>query len=137
MSSTHAYPEYLPIVVPRSHEYGLVSGSSSRNPSVTSIIHLVKGAWGFGILSTVLRAMRNNPRRSCVTVTLVIFVPLGMVSYLIGMNHILVFVANLLAVIPLSSLLTYATDQIARESSDVVGALLNVTFGNLVEILIL
>ena len=53
------------------------------------------------------------------------------------MNHTLVFVANLLAVIPLSSLLTYATDQIARKSSDVVGALLNVTFGNLVEILIL
>ena len=53
------------------------------------------------------------------------------------MHRILVFVANLTALIPLSSVLTYATDQIARESSDVVGALLNVTFANLVEILIL
>jgi Ca2+:H+ antiporter len=74
--------------------------------------------------------------RSWLNVALV-FVPLGIVSYLVQMNHVLVFVANVLAVIPLSSLLTYATEEIARESSDVVGALMNVTFGNLVEILLL
>ena len=68
---------------------------------------------------------------------LLVIVPLAITSYLIHTNRILVFVANLVAVIPLSSLLTCATENIARESGDVVGALVNVTFGNLVEIVIL
>jgi Ca2+:H+ antiporter len=68
---------------------------------------------------------------------LLIIVPLAITSYLIHTNRILVFAANLIAVVPLSSLLTCATENIARESGDVVGALVNVTFGNLVEIVIL
>jgi Ca2+:H+ antiporter len=65
-----------------------------------------------------------------------VFVPLAIVSYFTHMTEILVFSANLVAIIPLSSLLSLATESVARESSDVVGALVNVTFGNLVEILI-
>ncbi|EXJ66802.1 Ca2+:H+ antiporter [Cladophialophora psammophila CBS 110553] len=68
--------------------------------------------------------------------SLLVFVPLAIASYLAHANHILVFTANVIAVVPLSSLLTCATENIARESGDVVGALLNVTFGNLVEIVI-
>ncbi|OQV07910.1 hypothetical protein CLAIMM_12264 [Cladophialophora immunda] len=68
--------------------------------------------------------------------SLLVFVPLAIASYLARANHILVFTANVIAVVPLSSLLTCATENIARESGDVVGALLNVTFGNLVEIVI-
>ncbi|OAL21302.1 hypothetical protein AYO22_08025 [Fonsecaea multimorphosa] len=67
---------------------------------------------------------------------LLVFVPLAIASYLARANHILIFTANVIAVVPLSSLLTCATENIARESGDVVGALLNVTFGNLVEIVI-
>ena len=62
---------------------------------------------------------------------------MAIASYLAHMNHILVFAANVIAVIPLSNLLSWATECIATESSDVIGALVNVTFGNLVEILIL
>ncbi|OAL32559.1 hypothetical protein AYO20_07869 [Fonsecaea nubica] len=69
--------------------------------------------------------------------SLLVFVPLAIASYLARANHVLVFTANVIAVVPLSSLLTCATENIARESGDVVGALLNVTFGNLVEIVIL
>ncbi|KIW85388.1 calcium/proton exchanger [Fonsecaea pedrosoi CBS 271.37] len=68
--------------------------------------------------------------------SLLVFVPLAIASYLARANHVLVFTANVIAVVPLSSLLTCATENIARESGDVVGALLNVTFGNLVEIVI-
>ena len=68
---------------------------------------------------------------------LLVFVPIAIGSYLAKANATVVFTANVVAVIPLSSLLTYATENISRESGDTVGALINVTFGNLVEIVIL
>jgi Ca2+:H+ antiporter len=68
---------------------------------------------------------------------LLVSVPLAIASYLARLNHIVIFTANVIAVIPLSGLLTFATENIARDSGDVLGALVNVTFGNLVEIVIL
>lgn len=39
--------------------------------------------------------------------------------------------------VPLSSLLTEATERIAAEAGDTIGALLNISFGNLVELMLL
>ncbi len=69
--------------------------------------------------------------------SLVIFVPIGLGTYLAHMAPILVFTSNALAVIPLSSLLTAATEQVANDAGDVVGALLNISLGNLVELILL
>ncbi|KIW16818.1 calcium/proton exchanger [Exophiala spinifera] len=68
---------------------------------------------------------------------LLVVVPIAIASYLIRAHPVIVFVTNVIAVVPLSSLLTYATENISRESGDAIGALLNVTFGNLVEIILL
>lgn len=64
-------------------------------------------------------------------------VPIAIASPFAKLNHYVVFTTNVIAVIPLSALLTYATECIANESGDTAGALLNVTFGNLVEIVLL
>lgn len=68
---------------------------------------------------------------------LLVIVPIAITSYLVRAHPVIVFVTNVIAVVPLSSLLTYATENISRESGDAIGALLNVTFGNLVEIVLL
>lgn len=68
---------------------------------------------------------------------LLIMVPVGLVAYVFQMNPILVFVVNVIAIIPLSSLLTEATEKIASDAGDTVGALLNISLGNLVELIIL
>lgn len=47
-----------------------------------------------------------------------------------------VFAVNAIAIIPLASLLAYATESVALKMGDSWGALLNVTFGNAVEIII-
>ncbi|KAL1848832.1 hypothetical protein Plec18170_007848 [Paecilomyces lecythidis] len=47
-----------------------------------------------------------------------------------------VFAINAVAIIPLASLLGYATECVASEMGDTVGALMNVTFGNAVELII-
>lgn len=48
-----------------------------------------------------------------------------------------IFAINAVAIIPLAYLLGFATESVARKMGDKVGALLNVTFGNAVELIIL
>lgn len=47
-----------------------------------------------------------------------------------------IFVMNALAIIPLAWLLGYATECVAANMGDTIGALMNVTFGNAVELII-
>ena len=88
------------------------------------------------LLSGALSGLRLVLFNSRLNVLLV-FVPVAIVSYLAEANSTVIFTTNVVAVIPLSGLLTCATEVISRESGDIVGALMNVTFGNLVEIVIL
>ncbi|KAH6894520.1 hypothetical protein B0T10DRAFT_480665 [Thelonectria olida] len=67
---------------------------------------------------------------------LLVFVPLGVGTYLAKMSPLLVFACNALAIVPLSSLLTEATERIAATAGDTIGALLNISFGNLVELIL-
>jgi Ca2+:H+ antiporter len=64
---------------------------------------------------------------------LLVLVPIGIVTYLSKAEPFVVFTSNAIAIIPLSGLLTYATEGIANDMGDTVGALLNISFGNLIE----
>lgn len=68
---------------------------------------------------------------------LLVFVPVGIaVAQIPGMPPGAVFALNAVAIIPLAGLLSHATESVARKLGDAVGALLNVTFGNAVELII-
>ena len=74
---------------------------------------------------------------------LLIFVPVGIIlGALVDWGHSdvvspsVVFAINAVAIIPLASLLAYATESVASKMGDTVGALLNVTFGNAVELIV-
>ena len=69
--------------------------------------------------------------------SLLIFVPIGFGTYLTNIGPMAIFVSNLIAVIPLSSLLTAATEHVASDTGEAVGALLNISLGNLVELILL
>lgn len=69
---------------------------------------------------------------------LLIFVPVGIaVAEIDGIPGGVVFGMNAIAIIPLAGLLAFATESVARKMGDALGALLNVTFGNAVELIIL
>jgi len=68
---------------------------------------------------------------------LLVFVPVGIVTSLTRADPSVVFTSNAIAIIPLSGLLTYATENIAYDMGDTVGALMNISFGNIVEMVIL
>ncbi|KAK2013586.1 Ca2+ transporter [Colletotrichum eremochloae] len=67
---------------------------------------------------------------------LLIFVPVGLWAFLSDKAPLVVFVTNGIAIVPLSSLLTGATEKIAEDAGDAVGAFLNITLGNLVELIL-
>ncbi|KAL4213013.1 putative Calcium/proton exchanger [Rhizopus microsporus] len=66
-----------------------------------------------------------------------IFVPIAIIfSTLIHASDTTVFTLNFIAIIPLAKLLGFATEEIALRSGSTVGALLNATFGNAVELIL-
>jgi Ca2+:H+ antiporter len=79
---------------------------------------------------------KNALTHSYVNVLLV-FVPIGIATKYAHLNAAVVFAMNAVAIIPLAGLLTHATESIAMRLGDTVGALLNVSFGNAVELIIL
>ena len=68
---------------------------------------------------------------------LLVFVPLGIAVKAAGLNPSIIFAMNAIAVIPLAGLLAHATETVASRLGDTLGALLNVSFGNAVELIIL
>lgn len=77
---------------------------------------------------------------------LLVFVPVGIALGSLSrsasnnaqqpISPVVVFAMNAIAIIPLASMLAFATECVAARLGDTVGALLNVTFGNAVELII-
>ncbi|ORX49495.1 calcium/proton exchanger [Hesseltinella vesiculosa] len=66
---------------------------------------------------------------------LVIFIPFGIASHFVW-SPTVTFVLNFIAIIPLAKLLGFATEDIALRTGEVIGGLLNASFGNAVELII-
>jgi Ca2+:H+ antiporter len=68
---------------------------------------------------------------------LLIFVPAALLlRYLSPSSHMLIFVAACLAIVPLAGWLGRATEELAHNTSEGIGGLLNATFGNAAELII-
>lgn len=67
---------------------------------------------------------------------LLVFVPAGIAVKAAGLPPAIVFALNAVAIIPLAGLLSHATESVASRLGDTIGALINVTFGNAVELII-
>ncbi|KAL6916964.1 hypothetical protein FSHL1_008362 [Fusarium sambucinum] len=83
----------------------------------------------FGQIRSTVVASRLN--------WLLVFVPIGLAAHTFEINPLLIFMTNAVAIVPLSVMLTEATERIAADAGDTIGALLNITLGNLVELIIL
>lgn len=75
---------------------------------------------------------------------LLVFVPVGIaLNYALPhgedapkTNGIIIFVMNFIAIIPLAAVLSYATEELAMYIGEVLGGLLNASFGNAVELIV-
>ncbi|KAH6619384.1 Sodium/calcium exchanger protein-domain-containing protein [Chaetomium sp. MPI-SDFR-AT-0129] len=82
-----------------------------------------------------LLAVRDILLSSYVNILLV-FVPVGIAAHTAKLPSGVVFGMNAVAIMPLARLLSYATESLANGFGDAVGALMSVTFGNAVELII-
>ncbi|KAF4768094.1 hypothetical protein N7455_000335 [Penicillium solitum] len=67
---------------------------------------------------------------------LLIFVPLGIISGALEWDPTTVFILNFFAIVPLASLLSFATEELAATLGQALGGLMNATFGNAVELIV-
>lgn len=67
---------------------------------------------------------------------LLVFVPLGWCAHWAEWGHVTCFWLNLVAMLPLSSLLGEGTEELAAHFGPVIGGLVNASFGNIVELLL-
>ena len=67
---------------------------------------------------------------------LLVFVPLGIISGALHWNPTTTFILNFFAIIPLASLLSFATEELSVKLGQTLGGLLNATFGNAVELIV-
>jgi Ca2+:H+ antiporter len=83
-------------------------------------------------MTALLKEIRHNP-----LLWLLVFVPaVFIVENTRADSHTLLFVLSILAIIPLATLLSHATESVASKTGDSVGGLLNATLGNLTELVI-
>jgi len=76
--------------------------------------------------------IRHNP-----ILWLLIFVPAVLAGEsLAPESHTLLFLLSVLAIVPLATLLSHATESVAAKTGDAAGGLLNATLGNLTELVI-
>lgn len=60
---------------------------------------------------------------------LLLAAPVGIALNYAGVNKVIVFVVNFIAIIPLAAMLSFATEEIALHVGESLGGLLNATFG--------
>lgn len=83
-------------------------------------------------MDALLKEIRHSP-----LLWLLIFVPVVIaLARVMPDAHTLLFVLAVIAIVPLASLLSHATEAVAEKTGDAVGGLLNATLGNLTVLII-
>lgn len=67
---------------------------------------------------------------------LLVFVPLGLLAGMLEWGSSAIFWLNFFAIVPLASLLAFATEELAEFTGETIGGLLNATLGNAVELIV-
>jgi Ca2+:H+ antiporter len=95
-------------------------------------MHAPPGLTGGGHMTALWSELRRNP-----LLWLLAFLPaVFVVQSREPEAHTLLFVLSVLAIVPLATLLSHATESVAAKTGDTVGGLLNATLGNLTELVI-
>ena len=83
-------------------------------------------------MKPLLKEIQHNP-----LLWLLAFVPVVFAAQKLNPEaHTLLFVLSVVAIVPLATLLSHATESVAAKTGDAVGGLLNATLGNLTELVI-
>ncbi|KAI5463746.1 Sodium/calcium exchanger protein-domain-containing protein [Mariannaea sp. PMI_226] len=85
---------------------------------------------------TVANQLQRTLLNSWINI-LLLAAPVGIaLNYVPSIPGPVIFVVNFIAIIPLAAMLSFATEEIALRTGEVLGGLINATFGNAVELIV-
>lgn len=87
--------------------------------------------WPMNFLSLTWQTLASNYVN-----ILLVFVPAGIALGATGADPTTVFIINFIAIVPLASLLSFATEELSVKLGQTIGGLMNATFGNAVELIV-
>jgi Ca2+:H+ antiporter len=110
-----------------------MNGTNAQTPLLGGPLRgLAGGRYGsYPILHVVKTVICSN----YVNVMLV-FLPLGIISGVLGWAAPLTFGFNFLAIMAMASLLSFATEEFSKTVGQTIGGLLNASFGNATELIV-
>lgn len=111
------------------HLLGRMLSTDSGTPYYKSENAYVR--WPAMVLRTTWQVLISNYVN-----VLLVFVPLGIISGALHWDPTVVFILNFFAIMPLASLLSFATEELAVPLGQTLGGLMNATFGNAVELIV-
>ena len=119
-SKSHRHSPFPAFLRNRHKNKDLESGSNSHGSEPEERIKPKFTAWS---------QIRYSLFNSWINVLLVC-APIGIALHFVpGLNPIVIFVVNFIAIIPLAGTLSYATEEIALRTGETIGGLLNASFG--------
>jgi Ca2+:H+ antiporter len=111
------------------NEHTPLISNSNKKPLYEHDNPLIR--WPMFTLHKTWQVLASNYVNVCL-----VFVPAGIITGALGVNPTTVFILNFLAIIPLASLLSFATEELAAKLGQTIGGLMNATFGNAVELIV-
>jgi hypothetical protein len=121
-------------------------GGGGVNNETTSLLTLINGSSSRSLATsstTAVVVVPPDPYDSLKEMildnkihVLFAFIPLAYLSHTYHWGDGYIFILNFLAMIPLASLLGVFTEELAAHTNDVIGGLINATFGNAVELVV-
>jgi Ca2+:H+ antiporter len=124
-----------PADTPANNEAGILESSTTSDVSGKSNNKDAKNQPKKNIVARFFLTTKDILLSSYINVLLV-FVPIGIAAEAAHLKAAIIFSMNAIAIIPLAGLLSHATESVAKRMGDTIGALMNVTFGNAVELII-
>ena len=119
-SKGHQHNHFPAFLRNRHKNKDLESGSNSHGSEAEEQVKPKFTAWS---------QIRYSLFNSWINVLLVC-APVGIALHFVpGLNPIVIFVVNFIAIIPLAGTLSYATEEIALRTGETIGGLLNASFG--------
>lgn len=117
------------VVNEHTHLLGRMMSTDSGTPYYKNEHAYIR--WPALVLHTTWQVLKSNYVN-----LLLVFVPLGIISGALHWNATVVFILNFLAIMPLASLLSFATEELSVPLGQTLGGLMNATFGNAVELIV-
>ncbi|XTI86623.1 hypothetical protein V2W45_1467328 [Cenococcum geophilum] len=88
---------------------------------------------GIFISSSILKSLLSSLDKINI---LLLAVPVSFIVNYLYINSIAIFIVNFIAIIPLAIIINYATKEITRRASNILGGLLNITFRNAIKLIV-